>query len=696
MDPNNDQGKGGKGKGKKDPPVASTSAEPPTVGDDPAPENVGPGITMDKLKEALATLRDAGLSNIPNISGEPIQLPAGMRFQNFSQMEGGDGVDTRSISSGEKFHDFPMDHWRALLQRSGSSLFRKGLPMLLPLVSDQNALLEKLGEKPMTFAQSRDAPLPAGGHGTLFGPDGDSPARDMSQNFAFEQTLQNAFSVSKTGEPLGDLEYRLSKRLDQDKYCDQHLSGPMAGLAHVFKDLREIATDASKPTAEVKLAAMAEAFSQDRLEKLVAKISMAESEGECEVQSFSKQQVVPCPQLLADNDPRGIADGNKIKTVTTLLNNKRFSGGPKSDIDSLEYFRDMRQFLEGNYNPTGAYLVLKATTEGNARSMICTYEQLRAGFEFTWNNATSFFITHSDPDSAERKILDMRHERPVDIKEYVMRLLELCNTASFSQSPELRPPYIIKKFRQEMETMLGTFYPYCYKSIYARESKLRNRWMNCRKQLIARGKNPDLNQVGYHPLLTLQKIVVDGVGSLTALTPDKPIRAAKVHEAQLYGHSDVPGMDPHMDHGNFAQYLMENDIPEHSVPFGVETDDAEPTPDEVFAMVRGDPPKPRFADRPTGAGPRPGFPARPAGRGFPPKKPESTTEPRICLLCGQTTHTYEFCDVYKGAKPITERCVNSPCRMWHPVGPCKFQEGLDKAKEKLARTKARQAKDSQQ
>ena len=585
---------------------------------------------------------------------------------------------------GDLFHGKTVAQWKEMRAMAGARQFREGLRSLKLSLEKRNEILAVVGDHADHVDKGKS--LPAGGHGHLFDPNSNRPSSDPNGQYALDQAIQSGFSVTSTGEPVSDLRYLSSKTDGSDDRRDpaSNITGSMAGMNHVFKQMRTIALDDNLDDASWRRA-IAEAFSSEKLEDLAIQVGAAEAMNDGSIQSFGKRQAIPCPKLLPEGGSRGKAENKDITILSTYLESKKFSGESNSPVSSMDFFTDVRSFLDGKFTPSSAYFILKSVTKGKAREEVTQCERMNAGFLYCWESITTMFTNNADPDEAEKKLINMRSERPTDVRDFLMRMKSLSSIAALSKTPEVRPYTEISRFREEAERMLRNFYPYCYKPVYARELPLRKRWITIRDQMVRRGENPDNCTVPYHPMVTLQRYIIEEVGDLVALDLKHIKRPREVHQLS----ADLA----EEDHAPDLHHLGSGDAEDHgqgafSDP-GFGGDDASGENHDGSAEVTAVAMKPRFFNQPNGGAARPAAPGAAGGAKLLLKN-EDPDKFRLCVLCTQA-HQWPFCDIYRNMRPSNERCKVPQCQMWHP-GTCKYAEAMKLKQEKAARAKARQDK----
>ena len=583
----------------------------------------------------------------------------------------------------------------------GPSLFADSLIWAFPNKAERDIVRKR-------FPKTIDHVLPAGGYGSAFAPSGQQPI-DQSERYKFERHIRDSFAVSRTGQALGDLRYLQMKKDREAASGGASASLPQggtAGLRYMFEKLRTAKIDPETNCIQ----GADEIFGPLQCDQLMA---IQQKAGADAVEaSHLMSEIIPCPGLKRADDMSGNANGTHLKSVQTILQNRKFSGKKESQhskkedyISSSDFFRSMREFIDNDFNPKAAYMLLKSATTGKPYKLLNSCESSQTGFPHAWDSLMHFFISERNPDEAEQRIIDLRSERPTDIKQRILDLTDLCDVAAYSQAPENRHSYSQFKFREEADKLIRTYYPFTHKAITLRDTHLGNLWKTEREGLLRRGENPDLCTTHYHPLWTYQQIIVEEIGDLQALEITKKLRVDRKggkRTVQVIS-ADQPSapskMDPKIADA-ISSFMQQRDrsheLPQESSSMDTDSDpgsedesgeeeggesDSAPAEYDTHAMAT----KPFFRHTPKVAGVKPKAKdggAKPKGRD------RDANKSRVCILCSGP-HSYTYCDIYPNQDPVNERCTRAECGLFHPP-PCLYHEAVKKIKEKALKKAERE------
>ena len=604
--------------------------------------------------------------------------------------------------------DEEVTRWFKLKYQMGSKNdFKVLLRHYFPLDDEYEAKYKEITGEDKRVPLARRPP--AGGYGSLFHPQNEHDrVLNPSSRFSLERAVQDGFVNTRTGAPVGDLRY-LEKQLKDQISSEVPLNPEDYGVSYMFTMLRDIWDPNKDVSPEERMRNMQKAFSEKRMEQMIKGVNRAQSE-EWE-SNHNTADTVPCPLLKPNTDKSGEIDGNTLKTLEAIYSRSKFSGDVgKDDIAPEVYFRKMHNFLNGKFNSNAAYLIMSVSTTGRAANHIARCEGINIGFQHCWDSMAKLFLGSSDPDAAERIIIDMRSHRPRNVSKYLCKLWRHCKEAAYAKPPEMRPSAEINRFRDEAERMIKKYYPFVHKSINLRDKRMSVPWQTERTRLIEQGKCPDTySTVPYHPLASYLIYAVEEIGDLAANNPkresdDKPDRKAKRAKkgaASVAGIGlDDPPSAPQSLGGSqsvlgAAQQLLQAESSSDDAMYSRSEADSDSDDDNSvgsdyvdLAALGAAAKKPNFQHLPTGAEPRRD------DRKDKKNKVKGRGGPRVCLLCGGP-HEYEFCPTYKDASgvaltPVTTRCTNPKCQLFHP-GPCKYDEAQRAIAERAAKKKEREA-----
>ena len=585
-------------------------------------------------------------------------------------------------------------------QSGSKNEFRTLLRHYYPLESDYDARYKEItGEE--RKQQSIRRP-PAGGHGSLFEPqDEQMRVLDSSSRFALERAIQDGFVNTRTGAPVGDLKF-LEKQRSDNASNSVPLNPEDFGVSYTFTMMRDIFDPKVDTPLQERFEKVQTAFSPSVCEDMVRGLARAQSDQY--EPSHNTADTIPCPSLKADWDKSGDVDPNTLKTLEAIYHRKSFSGEVGNDIEPDIFFRKMYNFLNGRFNNSAAYMIMSVACTGRAQRHIARCEGMNLGFLYMWDTMTKLYMATTDPDAAEKIIIEMRSHRPRNVAKYLCKLWKQCKEAAYAKPPELRPSAEINRFRDEADRMVKKYYPFVHKAITQRDKRMSIPWKKERDRLISQGRCPDANStIKYHPLASYFIYCVEEIGDLAANNPKREMddKSDKKDRKRAKKSASVANIDldspPTLPKSSAAgsQSVLDS---VHKL-----LEDASSSDDAMYSESEADPGsdnegsvssdvvdlealkvKPaNFQHLPTGAEPR-----RDDRKGK--GKAKVPGDARVCLLCGGP-HQYGYCPTYRDCTPVRTRCTQNPkCGLFHP-GPCKYEEAQKAIAEREARKKEREA-----
>ena len=591
-----------------------------------------------------------------------------------------------------------------LVHQSGNPRkFKHLLEHYFPIKEDQKKVYKEItGDDKRVDIIHRP---PAGGHGSLFNPQNEeSRLFNPSSHFALERAIQSGFANTRTGAPVGDLRY-LAKQKEEDANVDVPLNPEDGGTSYTFTMMRKIFDPTRDASFEERMADVQNAFSESVCENMIKAAAAADSE---QYESNHNTAItIPCPVLRDNHDKNGDVDGGTLKTLEAIYHRKNFSGQNDTDIRAEDFFRKMYNFLNHRYNTNAAYLIMQVACVGAASDHVYRCEGMNLGFVYMWDSMTKMYMTATDPDVAEKALIDLRSKRPRNVAKYLRYLWQLCREAAYSKPPEMRPSAEINRFRDEADRMVKRFYPFVHKAITQRDKKMSIPWQKERDRLVAQNRCPDTYAtVHYHPLASYIITIIDEVGDLSAANPKKEqeersdkkgkkkgksASVAKVSLENPYDISKSAAGAPQNVADAVQRYLDETASDDGTVSSetgsesDIESEDAEGTDFDLLDVeeLRAKPHD--FKHLPTGAKPK-----REDGKERKGKSRDAN-ESRVCILCSSPFHSYPYCPTYPDMTPVGTRCTQNPrCLLFHS-GPCKYDEALKAIAERAAKKKEREA-----
>ena len=306
-----------------------------------------------------------------------------------------------------------------------------------PLASERKAVYKKItGEEKASLVPEHHPP--AGGHGALFYPQHEQfQLFDPSSKFSLDRAIQTGFVNTRTGAPAGDLRYLAAMRETDSEAGSIPLNPEDGGISFMFGNMRQIFDINRDIPMEARMAEVQTVFSEKNCENLIRGISRAQAdhyEG-----SHSAADTIPCPVLLDVNNSKGNLDGSTLRTVEAVFHRKTFNGEPDGDIRSEDFFRKMYSFLHHRYHSTAAYLIMSVICVGEASKHIRRCEGMNLGFLYMWESMCKLYMSQTNPDAADRALVDMRAKRPRNVAKFLRKLWQYSKEAAYSKPPEMRP-----------------------------------------------------------------------------------------------------------------------------------------------------------------------------------------------------------------------------------------------------------------
>ena len=447
---------------------------------------------------------------------------------------------------------------------------------------------------------------------------------------------------------------------DDDDEGEVITSGVETGFSYIFRQFQNIGI------GNPQFDAFRESFSPENLAKMLSKVKQEELHS---TESVTSYEVLTAPVLLADDDPAGFLSYRARADFLKVLKNEPFDPDKPDGITVTQYLSELRHFSNGKLNSPSVYALLKCTTAGKAHKFITLQENLQVPLAHAYSSFARLFARSMDPTKAKLALIALKAEKPTNIRDYCLRMLELIRECSFSVSQDTRKIYLVTNFRSEISEVLHRYFPFQSNDIMKRESLARTSWLMERRRIKQAGGIFDDSNSSYHPLSTYLGIISDTLENVRPV--DAPYTTTLPKHISSVGYKKDGGVSAI----DFDPQALEQQIEQEQALAGA----AGAVGDGQVAaanFVVGGGQRNFQQERPAPAPKQDGKEVHQDRRKYDLADPRF----RVCIMCGNkpaktepngnnakpaVPHDWRYCSRYPDACPGPQ-CGR--CAMWHPSG----------------------------
>ena len=309
------------------------------------------------------------------------------------------------------------------------------------------------------------------------------------------------------GEPLHDGAAHGGGDQDQEDFV--LTNGVESAIGYIFNQFQNLGL------GDERFDNIRNSFSNANLSRMLSRMKREELSS---VEEKTSYEIVTCPNILPENLPNNAGHLTSFmrKDFMRSINNVRFSAEPGS-LTTQEYLEELKHFCNRTLNGSSIYALMKASTSGRPHSFIQMQEQMGVDLAHAWSLFNRLFAQSFSSSDAKLQILQLKSQKPTNIREYCLKLYELTKEASYSVGQHMRKSFVVTSFRSDLGEVLDLWFPFQTNEIKRREALGRTAWVTERRRLKAEGLNPNDFPSSFDPLASYLTLVVDTLENVRPL-----------------------------------------------------------------------------------------------------------------------------------------------------------------------------------